>query len=298
MNLAFKGLPAILLAAGLSACGTMGSGSSDKLTEHEKSVLMASYQNLSNGDLIASWARGACGGAPPSKRDYRRAAGNDRSGSDRCRYLSNPAAFILANQGKYAEASKHMSPPLYRSGGLELGSLTGVIGTPQKDIRIFNRDYLAFLIADGMKRGDVKELMYAAYIRSADHDWQGMLESNPTRNIDTPIRSFSLKNFPIDAERLDGPEAGRQATVFLQKIMLPLKQAKKNQRKIRAQIRAQASTNDDSTRVFSELSVLYEYAIKEAQKLNLDDRYIRFLGEQNTHWANAAKTSEKVQLLQ
>src|SRR5690606_3768540 len=100
------------------------------------------------------------------------------------------------------------------------------------------------------------------YLRSADGNWEARLAEEPATYVDTPIRPFDLNNFPLDAERLDGPHAGRQARIFIDSVIVPLWQA-------RQAIDMKAVGARDLTPYFSELTVLYGYALEEARALNL-----------------------------
>ncbi len=78
--------------------------------------------------------------------------------SYRCAELGNTAAYVYANQGKYAQAGEYLPPlrPSETLTALRGVSLIRPSGTSSQQATTFLGGYLAFLIADGLNEKGAK----------------------------------------------------------------------------------------------------------------------------------------------
>ncbi len=260
-----KAIIVALLSGSLLACGSSGSNRRIYMTQEERTTTLAALRapaTSANANAVASLALNACDGGLPLTRD-------PLAPSVPCKTLSGIAAFLYANVGDYSNASKFALP--YRNSNLinigafvDDSSPTVTKDTPRK---LYNGDYLSFLIADGLGRPDAKELMYRAYIYGSSYQYE--VAKYPELYMDMAIRPFDIENFPKDAERLDGPHAALQAKKFLEKIVRQLDPIERSIWK---------DGNGKPNRAsYAKVLTLYEYAAAEAKKLNLDRRYIDYL---------------------
>lgn len=266
-RIATMGFVSTLLAACASpGSGTAsGAGSGDRLSASAMAVVDNAYRDpIGSGDAetIAAWAREACGGRPPSYGI-----------SYRCAELGNTAAYVYANQGKYAQAGEYLPPlrPSETLTALRGVSLIRPSGTSSQQATTFLGGYLAFLIADGLNEKGAKALMYRAYLPSVRVGSSIVARRNLL--VDMPVRPFDIANFPKDAERLGGPEAGRQAKLYLERIEAPLHRTSEG---IVAEARAAGQQTVDAQQRIK-MVVMYEHAIAEAKRLGLDQPYVDYL---------------------